>query len=271
MGTLTGKVALVTGGSRGIGKGIAVGLGEAGAAVYVTGRTASDTNRTVPLSGTIHETADEVTRLGGKGIAVQCDHSDDAQVQSLFRQIQEEQGRLDLLVNNAWTGYEGLHDGSDFPTDRPFWEKRLSLWDSNHTVGVRSVYIASAMAAPLMVAQKSGLIVNLSNAITGFGNPAYSVAKLAVDRMTADMAHELRAHGVAAVCLYPPLVRTEGVMKYADYFDLSQSVSPQFIGRAVVALATDSNIMSKTGQALAISDLANEYHFIDIDGKQPTT
>ncbi len=267
MGKLAGKVAIVTGASRGVGKGIALSLGEEGAIVYVTGRTEHESEATVPLPGTIHETASEVTRRGGKGIAVRCDHRYDEEVIALFKRVQDEHGRLDILVNNAWAGYEGLNDGRDIPIDRSFWEKRLTLWDDNQ-MGVRAAYIASALAAPMMVAQ--GLIVHISNWIEEFGNPAYAAAKVATDRLAADMAHELKGHNVAVVALYPGLVTTESILKFAQYFDMSNVESPQFIGRAVVALALDPDAMSKSGRGLVVAELAREYGFTDLDGRQPT-
>ncbi len=266
MGKLAGKVAIVTGASRGVGKGIALSLGEEGAIVYVTGRTEHESEATVPLPGTIHETASEVTRRGGKGIAVRCDHRHDEEVIALFKRVQDEHGRLDILVNNAWAGYEGLNDGRDIPIDRSFWEKRLTLWDDNQ-MGVRAAYIASALAAPMMVAQ--GLIVHIWNWIEEFGNPAYAAAKVATDRLAADMAHELKGHNVAVVALYPGLVTTESILKFAQYFDMSNVESPQFIGRAVVALALDPDAMSKSGRGLVVAELAREYGFTDLDGRQP--
>jgi NAD(P)-dependent dehydrogenase (short-subunit alcohol dehydrogenase family) len=268
MGTLTGKVAVVTGASRGIGKGIALVLGEAGATVYITGRTEREGEAVVPLPGTIHETADEVTVLGGRGIAVRCDHRNDDEVIALFKRVEGEQGRLDILVNNAWAGYEGLNDGRDIPIDRPFWEKRLALWDDNQ-VGVRAAYIASALAAPMMVSKRQGLIVHISNWIDSLGNPAYAAAKIATDRLAADMAHELKSHNVAVVALYPGLVTTESILKFAEYFDMSNVESPQFIGRAVLALALDPKVLNKSGQGLVVAELAQEYNFTDLDGKHP--
>ncbi len=266
---LRGKVAIVTGSSRGIGKGIALSLGAAGATVYVTGRTNADHPATVPLSGTIEDTAREVTNLGGQGLAVRCDHRNDQETEALFKRVEAEQGRLDMLVNSAWAGYEGLHDGRDFPLDQPFWQRRFAFWDDNLS-GVRAAYIATVLAARLMVQQRHGFIANISNYINYHGNPAHCIAKTATDRLTADSAVALREHHIAVVSLYPGLVRTEGILKYAEFIDLSNSESPQFTGRAVVALAADANVMEKSGQSLFITDLAAGYHFTDIDGKVPS-
>ena len=266
--SLTGKIAVVTGASRGIGKGIALSLGQAGATVYITGRTAQAGEAVVDLPGTIHETAAEIMRRGGKGFAIRCDHRDDDDVRAAFNQVSTEQGRLDILVNNAWSGYEGINDGRDLPIDGPFWEKRLPLWDDNF-MGVRAAYIASALAAPLIIAQPGGLIVHVSNWIDAPGNPPYAAAKVATDRLAVDMAYQFKDHGVAVVALYPGLVRTESVMKFAQYFDISDSESPEFIGLAVAALATDPNLMQKSGRGLVAAELALEYGFTDIDGKQP--
>lgn len=271
MGSLTGKIALVTGASRGVGKGIAQGLGEAGATVYVTGRTTEEGRASVDLPGTIQQTAEEVTRLGGVGIAAPCDHTRDEEVEQVVRRIQEEQGRLDILVNNVWGGYEQFNDGTEFWNEKGFWTVPLSRWDKSFQAGVRAHYVASALAAPLMIAQGSGLIVNVSffAAQRDDRGVIYGVAKAADDRMAACMAHELREHHVAVVSLYPGLVRTEGVMKAAAFFDLSNSESPQFLGRAVAALAADARAIEKTGRVLVAAELALEYGFTDVDGKQP--
>ena len=266
--TLAGKVALVTGASRGVGKGIAMALGEAGAVVYVTGRTVEEGQAAVPLSGTIGQTAAEVTRLGGQGIALPCNHHDDAQVTAVFEHITHEQGHLDILVNNAWAGYEGYSDNRHLPPLAPFWAKPIDYWDEN-LCGVRWAYVASVLAAQRMVAQETGLIVNISFSPLDPGNPAYNAAITATDRMTGDMAHQLRAHRVAVVALHPGLVRTEGVLANAQYFDFSNSESPQFTGRAVVALAGDPAVLEKTGRVLNVARLAEEYDFYDVDGARP--
>jgi dehydrogenase/reductase SDR family member 1 len=271
MQPLAGKVAIVTGASRGVGKGIALGLGEAGATVYITGRTIEEGKSASGWPGTIEQTAAEVTQLGGQGIAVQCDHRNEDEIEQLCQRVLNEQGHLDVLVNNAWAGYERMEHDGQFTWAYRFWQQPLWRWDAMFQSGVRGAYVASQCAARQMVAQRSGLIVNISYwaAQKYMNNVAYGTAKAAVDRMTLYMAHELREHNVATVALYPGLVRTESVMKSAEYFDLSNSESPQFIGRAVAGLMRDPKLMEKTGQILVAASLALEYGFTDIDGKQP--
>jgi dehydrogenase/reductase SDR family member 1 len=252
MTTMNGKVALVTGASRGVGKGIALELMDAGAIVYATGRTIEDLS-------------------SEKGFALRCDHRDDQRVEAVFRQIADRHQRLDVLVNNVWGGYERMVEDGEFTWPRPFWQQPLWRWDAMFQAGVRAHYVASQLAAQMMVAQRSGLIVNISfwAAQKHLGNVAYGVAKAATDKMTADMSHELRDYNVAVVSLYPGLVRTEKVMEAAEWLDLSNSESPQFIGRAVRGLATDPRLMEKSGRALIAASLAQEYEFTDIDGKRP--
>jgi len=254
MPSLKGKVALVTGATRGVGRGVALELAEAGATVYATGRTSA-----------------EAFDTNGHIIPVRCDHTRDSEVESVFHQISEAQGRLDVLVNNVWGGYENMVEDGKFTWMLPFWEQPLWRWDAMFAAGVRAHYVAGAHAARMMVARQSGLIVNISfwAAQKYIGNVAYGVSKAATDKMTADMARELREHNVAAVSLYPGLVRTEKVMEAAAFLDLSNSESPQFIGRAVVALASDPDVMQKSGQVLVAAGVAQEYGFTDIDGKQP--
>src|SRR5687767_1528413 len=160
MVSLNGKVAVVTGASRGVGKGVALGLGEAGATVYVTGRTIESKTDVEKLGGTVHETAEAVTAIGGKGVAIQCDHRDDAQVENVFKRITKESKRIDILVNNAWGGYENMREGKKFTYFKPFWEQPFWRWDAMFNAGVRAAYTSSALAARVMTKKKSGLIVN---------------------------------------------------------------------------------------------------------------
>jgi NAD(P)-dependent dehydrogenase (short-subunit alcohol dehydrogenase family) len=271
MKSLDGKIVLVTGASRGIGKGIALALGQAGATVYITGRTIEAGKAAVDLPGTIYQTAAEVAERGGECIALQCDHRDDQAVEAVFERIRSEQERLDILVNNVWGGYEYFNDGTEFWKEGGFWTVPMARWDAMFQAGVRAAYVASVLAAPLMVAQANGLIVNISffAAQRVDKGVAYGTAKAATDHMAACMAYELREHNVAVVSLYPGLVRTEAVMKAAAFFDLSNSESPQYIGRAIAALASDPEIMKKSGQVLVAAALGREYGYTDIDGKQP--
>lgn len=276
MSTLKGKVAVVTGASRGGGRGIALALGAAGATVYVTGRSTKNQATTDNLPGTIDETAEAVTLNGGVGIPVRCDHTIDADVEALFTKVKIEQGHLDLLVNNAWGGYENYYgtnfdDGVAF--DAPFWEHSLQRWESMFTAGVRSHLVTSRFAIPLIIPQNQGLIICTTawDRDIYLGNLYYDLAKNAVNRMAFGMARELQKYNVAAVALAPGFMRTERVMAAYNLqpFDLSNSESPEYIGRAIVALASDANIMTKSGQVFAVGNLAPEYGFTDVDGNQP--
>jgi len=268
---LKGKIAVVTGASRGIGKGIALELGAAGATVYLTGRTVEE--GTSPVPGTIGATADEVTRLGGKGIAIQCDHAVDEEIIALFQRLREEQGRIDILVNNVFTPPQGrpiLEGGG-------FWEYPISVWDDIIHVGCRSHYVSSHEAVPMMIEQKEGLVVNISSfagAAYAF-NLAYGVGKAAVDRMMRDMAYELRDHNVTCVSLYPGWVKTEFLLQRDAEgqvpVPLEKGETPRFSGRAVVAIATDPKRFERSGQILIVNELGREYGFTDVDGSQPGT
>lgn len=265
-------VAMVTGASRGVGRGVALGLGEAGATIYLTGRTVEEGKGAVPLPGTIHQTAADVDRLGGHGIAVRCDHRHDEAVRQLFARVGRDQGRLDVLVNNVWGGYEFYNDGTPFWTERGFWTVPISRWDAMFQAGVRAHYVASVLAVPLMIERGAGLIVRVSSFASGAvdAGVAYSPAKAATDRLAVCMAHELREHGIAVISLHPGLVRTEAVLKAAAHFDLSSSQSPQFLGRVVASLAADPDVMRKTGNILTADELAAEYEIVDVDGRRPT-
>lgn len=261
-------VALVTGASRGVGRGIAHELGAAGATVYVTGRsTAGD--RTEDLAGTVEGTADLVTSAGGTGIGVVCDHTDDSTVSALFDRIEAEHGALDLLVNCAWGGYEDY----DEAFDDPFWTQPTDRWDRMFDAGVRAAFVASQHAAGPMLDRDSGLLVNVSSGDDGKfrGSVPYDAAKTAIDRMTAGMAHELREHGVAAVVLYPGFARTERVLaEFEGVENVPEGTeSPRYAGRAVVALAADPDVMARSGNIYKSGELAREYGFTDIDGTQP--
>jgi dehydrogenase/reductase SDR family protein 1 len=254
MNTLDGHVAVVTGGTIGVGRGIASALAQRGARVFVTGRSVQD-------GATIDE----------RIIGIRCDHRLDAEVTAAFARVARESRGIDILVNNVWGGYERMVEDGAFTWARPFWEQPLWRWDAMFSAGVRAHYQASQLAARAMVAGRRGLIVNISTwaAQKHIANVAYGVSKAATDKMTADMAIELRPHGVTAVSLYPGLVRTEKVMEAAAWLDLTNSESPEFIGRAVAALAGDPQVMRYTGTVLVAASLALEYGFTDVDGKAP--
>ncbi|WP_280405148.1 SDR family NAD(P)-dependent oxidoreductase [Nocardia brasiliensis] len=272
---LDGRIAVVTGASRGIGKGIAVELGAAGATVYVTGR--SDTPGRLP--GTVGETAAAVDAAGGVGVPFVCDHRDDDAVRGLFEQIRTAHGRLDVLVNNVYNSPAAARW-----LGRPFWEVPPKAWDETFDIGVRSHYVASVYAAPLLIAA-DGLIVNISSpgAERYMHNAVYGVAKAALDRLTADLAHNLADTGVTAVSLWPGIVDTELLQLVpADAegrrvvtlpgegaFDLAEAETPRFPGRAVVALAADAERRARTGSAWRVADLAKAYGFTDVDGRVP--
>ena len=266
MGDLDGRVAIVTGASRGVGKGCALELGAAGATVYVTGRTAEPGGAALP--GSLSETAREIDALGGRGVAAVCDHRDDAQVEALFARVADECGRLDVLVNNAFLIPPELTSGL------PFWETPISNWDDMIDVGTRSAYVATWRAARPMTAQRRGLVVNVSSSgAAGFSwHVAYGVGKCALDRVTADTAHQLRDHGVAVVSLWPGLVLTERLRQFPNLdrmFDTSGAETPRFCGRAAAALAADADVMRWSGRALTARGLADEYGFTDVDGRLP--
>ena len=256
MKTLEGNVAVVTGGTFGVGRGVASTLGRCGARVFVTGRSVRDG---API--------DEDGRVTG----LCCDHRVDAEVSAAFERVAQETNGIGILVNNVWGGYERMIEDGVFTWGKPFWEQPLWRWDAMFSAGVRAHYYASQLAARTMVANRRGLIVNISMwaAQKHIANVAYGVSKAATDKMTADMANELRSYGVAAVSLYPGMVRTEKVMEAAAWLDLANSESPEFIGLAVAALAADPDVMRYTGTVLVAASLAVEYGFTDIDGKAP--
>jgi dehydrogenase/reductase SDR family member 1 len=258
----------VTGASRGVGKGVALGLGEAGATVYVTGRSRT---RDDDPRGSLDQTVEEIVGLGGIGLAAPCDHADDSSVEAVFDRVRAQQGRLDVLVNNVMSTpkREDLPPGALSQWDlHPFWEVPLSFWDAFHVVGLRSHYVASVFAAPLLIETGGGLIVSISapGSARYVGNIPYGVGKAGVEKLASDMAEELRPYDVASVALWPGFIRTELVVAQPDvYPDLSSTVSPRFPGRAVAALAADPHVMQRTGERLRAVDLADELGFTDID------
>jgi len=242
----------VTGATRGVGKGVARSLASAGYVVYGTGRSAADADLSAGIIG------------------IQCDAANEREIARVVDRIASERGRLDVLVNSAWGGYERMVEDGRFTWGAPFWQQPLWRWDAMLTVGVRGAFVASQHAARLMIPVRQGLIAHVSHwaAQKHLGNVLYGMAKAATDKMAADMARELDAHRVTVVSIYPGLVRTEAVLA-AGVFDLSNSESPEFAGRAVAALAGDPLVHRWTGQVLVAAAVALDYGFTDIDGKQP--
>ncbi len=278
MKPLTGKVAVVAGATRGAGRGIACMLGEQGATVYCTGRSvrgqlASGSNR----PETIDETAQMVNAYGGVGIAVRVDHSVPSQVEALFERVRAEQGKLDILVNDIWGG-ETLTEWH-----KPFWE--LSL-EKGFTLLERAIHthiITSRYGVPMLVERGQGVVIEITDGDTLAyrGNLFYDLVKTSVMRLAYGMAQELRAHNVAAVAVTPGFLRSEEMLEHfgvteanwqegaaKDPFFIA-SETPYFVGRAIAALVADPNLMAKSGQALSSWGLSDDYHFADIDGRQP--
>ncbi len=265
--SFAGKVAVVTGASRGIGKGIATVLGERGATVYVTGRTTAATPN--GISGTINEAAEAITAAGGFGIAVQCDHADDQQIKALFEQVKADQGHLDILVNNATT------IGADPLAPPPFWNKSLAIADQ-FIVGLRSAFVASYYAAPLLVTTDKALVVNISyyGAVSYHLDPAYGATKAGLDKLTFDMAQDFEPYRVAVISLWPGPTATERATSLISRIPggdqiLENSETPKFPGLAIAWLYADPKLMSKSGNVVIAAEAALEYGFTDFNGRQP--
>ncbi len=268
MGLARDRVVVVTGASRGAGKGIAVALGATGATVYCTGRTRQEGDAALP--GTVAATAQAVTEAGGFGVPVYCDHADDVQVKNLFARVEKEKGRLDILVNNATNLHDSLMEKG------PFWEKPLELGQLLD-VGLRSHYTAAWYAAPLLLVNGEGLIVNTSS----FGGriymhgPAYGAGKAAVDKMSHDMALDFKAHKVAVVSIWMGLLLTERTRAVFEaepemYADLVATAEyPEFTGRVIDALAGDPELMSRSGKVWIGAELGEEYGLVDVNGQLP--
>lgn len=268
MGLSSDRVVVVTGASRGAGKGIALALAQPGTTIYVTGRSQREGDS--PLPGTVHATAEAITERGATGVAVICDHSDDDAVARLFERVRADHGRLDILVNNA------LYVPDELALPGPFWEKPLSMQEILD-VGMRSTYVSSWYAAPLLVKNGEGLIVNTSSfgAQCYMHGPAYGAGKAAVDKMAHDMAVDLEPFGVAAISLWMGMLKTErslrSVEENADQYSefLENAESPEFPGRVVDGLARDPGLMGRTGRVLIGAEVAVELGIKDVDGNQP--
>ena len=273
MRPLEGKTAVVTGASRGAGRGIALVLGEAGATVYLTGRSVRGAQTSELAGTTLEDTAAMMTERGGVGIPVRTDHTKDDEVEALFARVHDERGRLDVLVNNAWGGYEGM----DETFDAPFWEQPMVRFDRMFSVGVRASLVATRTALPLLNA--GGLVANTTLEMDPAVYDAalfYRTAKITLNYLTFGMAHDLQRTGrdVAVIGVAPGWMRTEAIMedvrsgKLAQS-DLEQTESTEYTGRAILALATDPYVMTKSGQILRTRDLAHVYGFTDVDVRQP--
>ncbi len=277
MQPLKDKVAVVAGATRGAGRGIAMMLGAAGATVYCTGRSVRGKLATGNRPETIDETAELVTAAGGAGIPVQVDHTIPDQVAALFTRVRDEQGRLDILVNDVWGGDPLTAWG------KPFWEHSLHDGLLMQQRGVHSHLITSHSAAPLMIERGRGLIVEITDGdnFSYRGNLYYDLVKLSVIRLAYAMAEELRPHHITALAVTPGFLRSEAMLEHFGVTEATwqegakhdphfiASETPFFIGRAVAALAADPNVAEKSGKVLSSWALSDEYGFTDIDGRRP--
>lgn len=271
VGSLDGRVALVTGASKNIGKGMALEVAAAGALTYVTARTLDDAPGAI---GNLRQTVAEIEQAGGTAVALACDHTRDADVEAVFDQIRKNEGRLDIVVNVASPDFSEM-------VGVPFWEIPFRHISACLDVGPRSDYVTTALAARMMVPQGSGVVINISShgAQQHLLSVPYGVGKGAIDKLTRDTATELRAHGVAVVSLWPGLVLTEGLLANAVVaedgtrtlhgLDIGFGETPKFNGRAVVALASDPKILEKSGGSYWSSRLARDYGFAEDDGHLP--
>ena len=272
---LKNKIALVTGATRGLGKGIAIGLGEAGATVYITGRS-WESSIDDGVSGSLLETKSAVEKAGGICIPVRVDHADDDRVKELFDKIEREQNQLDIVVNNVFSGVKILSDFSG----KPFWESDAQLWDKVNNVGLRSHYITSMYAARMMVKRRQGLICTISSwgGMSYIFGAAYGAGKAACDRLSADMAVELKPYNVTSVSVYPGIVGTEQITQFAEENKDDRGIgdrynweTPLLTGRVIAALAAEPDIIKRTGKVQIVAELAQKYSLKDENNKLPAS
>ncbi|MFD2885134.1 SDR family oxidoreductase [Chitinophaga cymbidii] len=278
MKSLSGKVAVVAGATRGAGRGIACMLGEAGATVYCTGRStrgnlASGANR----PETIEETAEMVTAHGGKGIAIRTDHSDEEQVRALFDHIAKEEGTIDILVNDVWGGDALTSWG------KPFWEENMSNGFKMLEQAIHTHILTSKYAVPLMIPRKKGLIIEITDGDGYFyrGHLFYDLVKTSIIRLAFGMSEELSQHHITSLALTPGFLRSEAMLEHFGVTEANwregtkadpnfiASETPYFVGRAAAALAADAAVFAKTGKVFSSWNLSDEYGFTDIDGNRP--
>lgn len=265
-GVLEGKVAIVAGGSRGIGRGCVLELAANGAKVYVLGRTLNEGEGALP--GSLSKTVQEAAELGGTAIPVVCDLRSDEQIGAVFARVMKENDRIDILVNSAFDLPEGCGNGE------PFYATPISYWDDMTGISARSVYVTTWHAAQHMIPRRQGLVVNISSqgAREYFVHATYGIAKSALDRIGQDTGNELAKHGIAVVTLWPSFVLTERILAFdADEWkvDLAGAETPRFPGRAVVALATDPKVVARSGRIYSTRQIAEAYGFTDLDGSLP--
>lgn len=283
--SLEGKIALVTGASRGAGRGIAIELALAGCKVFITGRSRKGRSKTQYDDLTLDSTKEMIEKVGGECIVLECNHSNENEIRAIFEVISKGEGKLDILVNNVWAGYTDKNFQLDIKTDNftnKFWEQPLWRWDHMFQTSLKSHFICSQEAAKLMIPRKSGLIVT-----TGFwdddkflSNVPYDVVKHAKARLAYGMAIDLLEHNVTSVYLSMGWIRTEHLKRtsvdgqlndenYKNYEEYERTESTRYVGRAIVKLASDSNVFNRTGRTLTTGELAREYDFVDLDESQP--
>ncbi|UYP45316.1 hypothetical protein NEF87_001601 [Candidatus Lokiarchaeum ossiferum] len=281
--SLKGKIALITGASRGAGRGIAIELAQERVKVYITGRSRRGKKETTQHKKlTLDDTTDIITKMGGRAIPITCDHTQEKEIRNVFNQINRDEGKLDILVNNVWGGYMGEYGKLDIETasfSAPFWEQPLWRFDKMFNTALRAHYIASQLAAPLMMAQNEGLIITTSfwDQDKYISNLPYDLVKMAKKRLSYGMAIELQPYNITAITIGLGWIRTEHLKnendlddenyKHREGFELTEST--RYVGRAIVALASDPNRIKYTGKVLTTSELARIYQFTDLDGTQP--